>query len=226
MSKDPDWHTLAREMSDISEQAFFAGWMDDLEYRLWGILHGKARKLGEIILTDGQVDRLQALSDRVGGWVWFDDGVGVEEFIERERWQGLYDAWVRRRAVYWKRIGNMHTKWGLYQWFEEHGVELIHPDDLATVRRFPPGNRVFQVIEESGGLLRLRSGDIEFRAYPALFEDLKIHPRPFGSEVLLRGGRRGKIFEIYWHFQKGLPMYHVLIDGKVDRNRFWESDFV
>ena len=42
MTKEPNWRTLAGEMSEISELAFCAGWMDGLEYRLWEIVQGGA----------------------------------------------------------------------------------------------------------------------------------------------------------------------------------------
>lgn len=97
MTKNPDWQTLAREMSEISEQAFCAGWMDELEYRLWEIVIGGPRKYGQIVLTDKQVARLRDLADKLHGWVWFNDESEVEEFVERDRWQNLYAQWVHTR---------------------------------------------------------------------------------------------------------------------------------
>ena len=94
MSEDLNWQNLAREMSDISEQAFCAGWMDELEYRLWEIVHGGPRKYGQIVLTDGQVARLRGLSDSLHGWVRFNDESQSEEFVEREHWQKLYGEWA------------------------------------------------------------------------------------------------------------------------------------
>jgi hypothetical protein len=98
MSEDEglDWRTLAREMSEISEQAFCAGWMDELEYRLWEIVHEGPRKYGQIALTDGQVTRLRDLSNELRGWVRFNDESEVEEFVESERWQNLYEEWLTR----------------------------------------------------------------------------------------------------------------------------------
>lgn len=98
MSADSDWRTLALEMSEISEQAFHAGWMEGLEYRLWEIVNGDLRKYGQIVLTEQQVARLQQLADEVRGWVRFNDATEVEEFVNREHWQRLYDAWAASRA--------------------------------------------------------------------------------------------------------------------------------
>lgn len=94
MSKEPDWRALAREMSEISEQAFCAGWMEGLEHFLWEIVNGGPRKYGRIVVSDPQIARLRALSDRVRGWVWF-NGEAEEELVDLERWQRLHAQWVR-----------------------------------------------------------------------------------------------------------------------------------
>ena len=96
--EDLDWRTLAREMSEISERAFCAGWMDGLEYRLWEIVHGGPRKYGQILLTDDQVNSLRSLSNKLRGWVQFNDESEVEEFVESDRWKNLYEEWVHRRS--------------------------------------------------------------------------------------------------------------------------------
>ena len=98
MSDDPDWRVLARMMSEISEQAFHAGWMDELEYRLWEIVNGGHRKYGQTVLTDQQVARLRDLANEVRGWVRFNDETELEEFVGRERWQQLYDEWALMRS--------------------------------------------------------------------------------------------------------------------------------
>jgi len=94
-----DWRALAREMSEISEQAFCAGWMDELEYRLWEIVQGGPRKYGQVVLSDAQVTHLRDLSNKLRGWVWFSDESEIEEFIGSERWQSLYEGWVNQRSV-------------------------------------------------------------------------------------------------------------------------------
>jgi hypothetical protein len=94
-----NWQTLAREMSQISERAFCAGWMDELEYRLWAAVLGGPREYGQIILTVPQINRLRDLSDRLGGWVRYNDESGLEEFVEHERWRGLYEEWIRALSL-------------------------------------------------------------------------------------------------------------------------------
>ena len=98
MSDEPDWRVLAHEMSEISEQGFHAGWMAELEYRLWEIMHGGPRKYGQVVLTDRQLARLRDLAEEVRGWVRFNDETEVEEFVEREHWQRLYVEWTLTKA--------------------------------------------------------------------------------------------------------------------------------
>lgn len=98
MSQDLHWRELAEEMSRTSEEAFFAGWMDGLEYRLWEAVHGGPRKYGQIVLTRERLDRLQELSSRLGGWVWFNDDKELEEFLPIEQWLPLYEQWQRHRG--------------------------------------------------------------------------------------------------------------------------------
>ena len=97
MTKEPDWRELAGEMSEISELAFCAGWMDELEYRLWEIVQGGPRNYGQITLTDDLLHRLRHLFESLQGWVWFNDELEVEEFIEKGRWLNVYERWLHKR---------------------------------------------------------------------------------------------------------------------------------
>ncbi len=94
-----DWRKLAKEMSDVSEEAFYAGWMDELEFRLWEAVLGGPQKYGQIVLSEERLKRLRKMSDALGGWVWYNNDVGLEEFVTLERWLILYDEWLQRRRV-------------------------------------------------------------------------------------------------------------------------------
>ncbi|MCB2407421.1 hypothetical protein [Hymenobacter lucidus] len=60
-------------MSDISEEAWCAGWMEGLEYALWHIvLHGPA-KYGWDLIGEQTIQQLQHLSQLADGWIVFDD---------------------------------------------------------------------------------------------------------------------------------------------------------
>ena len=97
------------------------------------------------------------------------------------------------------------TRWGLYPWFEEHGADLIHPEDLATARALVPSGKVFRLVGEEDGYLRLRYGDVEVRARPTLFEPVAGRVRGVGEVVALSDGRAGEVIGVQWHHQRDEP---------------------
>ncbi len=116
------------------------------------------------------------------------------------------------------------ARWGLYPWFEEHGTDLIHPDDLDAVRKLMPNGKVFQVVGEEGGFLRLRYGEIEFRCQPTLFKPVAASVRGIGESVTLTDGRSAEVIDVQWHHQRAEPMYQLRVEGKKKSNRYWGSD--
>ena len=115
--------------------------------------------------------------------------------------------------------------WGLYQWFEEHGTDLIHPEDLPGFRALIPNGKIFECVGRDEEYLTLRYGDMEFRVRPSLFKIVARPSRRFGEEVHLSNGKRGIVTDIQWHFQRAEAMYHLMFDGKKRSRRYWESDF-
>jgi hypothetical protein len=81
---------LAQAMSELSERGYSASWMDRLEFLLWHHLTTNDRKVGRVMLTDGEKNALRSLSDECGGWIIFDD---VEEFVALPRWEKTYAEW-------------------------------------------------------------------------------------------------------------------------------------
>lgn len=81
-------------MSEISEKAYCAGWMDGLEFGLWRALIGGPRICGRLELTDEQLARLRELSEAAKGWILFDEAE-EETFVSLEEWTKRSDAWQR-----------------------------------------------------------------------------------------------------------------------------------
>lgn len=77
---DPDSRALADFMSELSEAAYCAGWMNGLEFELWQALIGGPRTYGRLEITDEQLARLRDLSEAAKGWIVFDD-VGGETLV-------------------------------------------------------------------------------------------------------------------------------------------------
>lgn len=78
-------------MSDLSEQAYCAGWMDGLEHVLWSVVTGGSRRYGFLQITDEHIEKLKELSDTCGGWIIFDDEKG-ETFIPFDEWLHIYES--------------------------------------------------------------------------------------------------------------------------------------
>ena len=77
---------LATYMSELSECAFSAGWMEGLEVTLWQALPDKPFKYGRLELTSAHLSRLTELSTECGGWIYFDDQ-REESFVSFDDWR-------------------------------------------------------------------------------------------------------------------------------------------
>lgn len=77
---------LASFMSKLSEEAFYAGWMQNLEFNLWFIMKGKLTEYGRLEINQEIINRLQKLSSDIDGWIYFDE-VKEETFINIEDWK-------------------------------------------------------------------------------------------------------------------------------------------
>lgn len=52
---------LADYMSELSEEAYCAGWMDDLEFSLWRIVTDGSGRYGSMEITEKHVSKLRAI---------------------------------------------------------------------------------------------------------------------------------------------------------------------
>lgn len=75
-------------MSELSERCWFAGWLHGLKHALWAMVSGGAREYGQGIVSEEEVARLRALSERSGGW-WRRDEVDEEVFVPIEAWRRI-----------------------------------------------------------------------------------------------------------------------------------------
>jgi len=83
---------LRHVMSAISEAAYSAGWMQNLEYDLWAALEGTATTYGRVPLDQLTILRLRELSDQCGGWIISDQVAGTEIFVSLVEWRQRYAA--------------------------------------------------------------------------------------------------------------------------------------
>jgi hypothetical protein len=90
-SLTPQQRELAVYMSELSEHAFSAGWMEGLEQALWRAVVSGPFRYGHLTLTIEHVQKLSALSKACGGWITFDDDL-EECFVPLERWVEQYPS--------------------------------------------------------------------------------------------------------------------------------------
>lgn len=86
-----DQRLLAEFMSDLSEQAYGAGWMNGLERALWEAVVGGSRNYGRLVLIDAHVARLRELSERCGGWIVF-DAASEETWLSLPEWERRFSG--------------------------------------------------------------------------------------------------------------------------------------
>lgn len=85
---------LAEFMSELSEEAYYAGWMVGLEYALWEALLDGRSAYGRLELTDDHRARLRELSDACGGWIVFDEH-SEETWVPTSEWRRRFAIWQR-----------------------------------------------------------------------------------------------------------------------------------
>ena len=83
---------LKKLMSAISEERWCAGWMYDLEYRLWEAVTGE--RTGVCSLEE--IEQLKYLSEKCGGWIVWDEQSKGEKFVPVQEWLRLYEAQSRK----------------------------------------------------------------------------------------------------------------------------------
>ena len=80
---------LAEYMIELSEEAYYAGWMEGLEYALWKAVVEGPYNYGRLNINKNHIENLQNLSTQCGGWIYFDH-LKEESFIDLESWKTKY----------------------------------------------------------------------------------------------------------------------------------------
>jgi len=96
-----DHRKLIDLMSDISEEAYYAGWIAENEYRLWAMLvePDDSHVYARAEVTAEQIAEMRRLSDRIGGWIEYvvgediERGAWGERFVPLEAWLPRFKAW-------------------------------------------------------------------------------------------------------------------------------------
>ena len=91
---EPEAHELAEYMSELSEQAYYAGWMRDLEFELWDAVVNGPREYGRLLITEEHIGELRRLSEAARGWIVFDDK-HEEILLPIKKWMERFETWKR-----------------------------------------------------------------------------------------------------------------------------------
>lgn len=120
----------------------------------------------------------------------------------------------------------MNSKWGTYPWFVEHGVDLIHPDDLETFKQAANNGKVFECIEVND-YITLKYNNECYRVKDKLFKPVPSPKYNFGEIVKIKEKEEEAIItDIMWHYGKREHYYLVSIGGKKKSRRYLESEFM
>jgi hypothetical protein len=92
---DPAARALAEYMSDLSEEAYYAAWMQDLEFDLWSAVIGGPRTYGRLEITGAHLARLTELSAAANGWIVFDDAQ-EETLVPLADWKRRFESWSQQ----------------------------------------------------------------------------------------------------------------------------------
>jgi hypothetical protein len=90
-------------ISELSEEAYCAGWMSAVEFALWRRVCEGPGRYGRLEVTEAHLQKLGELSRRCGGWVYWDDATD-ETFVPMSQWEAMYSEWkktVRRPGGDW-----------------------------------------------------------------------------------------------------------------------------
>ncbi len=87
-----DQIVLAQFMSELSEKAYYAGWISSLEYALWQVVLGQRGDYGYLTLSSEDAVKLRTLSEACGGWIVFDHE-REETWLPISDWETRFLSW-------------------------------------------------------------------------------------------------------------------------------------
>jgi len=115
--------------------------------------------------------------------------------------------------------------WGIYIWTPQHGMDMIHPDDLKKMGDNPQLYAIFEKIGIEPPYIVLKYDGRVYRVKPELFKPIVKNPIfDFGDEVITKSGKIGTIRTIGWHFKREEPIYYITYQGKPKPTCYFAED--
>ena len=91
----PSQRALADHMSDLSEEAYCAGWLIGLEFILWEAVLGREEDDARLPFSEEEIERLRDLSEACSGWIVYQHP-GAETWLPLEEWERRFAEWEER----------------------------------------------------------------------------------------------------------------------------------
>jgi len=90
-----DLNKAQQDLADyLSEQAYYAGWMDGLEYVLWRAVVNGPMEYGRLSINGDHINELRRLSEACSGWIIF-DAEKEETWISIAHWTTKYSQYFK-----------------------------------------------------------------------------------------------------------------------------------
>ena len=116
----------------------------------------------------------------------------------------------------------MNSKWGIYPWFLEHGIDLIHPNDFETFKQEANNCKVFKCIANGQDYITLKYNNYYYRVKDNLFTPVPAPKYDFGKIVKIKKNKENAIItDIMWHYVKHQHYYFVSDKNKKNQRDIW-----
>ncbi|WP_163832159.1 hypothetical protein [Spartinivicinus ruber] len=110
----------------------------------------------------------------------------------------------------------------------EDDIANIHPSDRELVsKQYTSGWQrcCFEYLGESEGYKILKDGENILRVKEAYIEEVPAPGFKVGEVVFLpRKKVNGVIKKIHWHIKKCMPIYTIVVNGKVSGYQYFDTD--
>jgi len=87
----PAAERLRRYIEWLSQDCWFAGWYDGIEFDLWTAIPGGQFRYGGRLIAAIELRVLQWLSETSRGWIMWDDSTEGPVFVDLEAWKAIYE---------------------------------------------------------------------------------------------------------------------------------------
>ena len=121
-------------------------------------------------------------------------------------------------------IGNEASGWALCPWFEEHGTDMVHPEDVPIIRNVCPYGKVFRVEGQADGFTLRSYGTARFRIKPHLLIAVDEAKYAVGEIGTRAGIGEFQVTGVYWHHRDARPYYTISVEGRRKSKRYRADD--